>query len=188
MSDDCFRICHSEAWNDEESVQLCWTGAKHLGDSSGLTSLRMTEKECSEWRTVPTCHVEEQSDETSQFNVTFVRTKVTKSRRGWYAQNPGPSICSPSPVMPPRQAFLPWLRHLKADDPLALPCGKAGWRGGVCLTAGRVTRWSVPYGRERWHRGCVLRSGGVTVCAWEECFPRSDDNKKIPLAYLCHFN
>ena len=27
------------------------------------------------------CHVEELSDETSQFNVTFVRTKVTKSRR-----------------------------------------------------------------------------------------------------------
>ena len=26
-------------------------------------------------------HVEEQGDETSQFNVTFVRTKVTKSRR-----------------------------------------------------------------------------------------------------------
>ena len=29
-------------------------------------------------------------------------------------------------VMPPRQAFLPWLRHLKAEAPLALPCGKAG--------------------------------------------------------------
>ena len=53
---------------------------KNFRDSSGLLSLRMTKRGAQNDGALYG-HVEEQGDETSQFNVIFVRTKVTKSRR-----------------------------------------------------------------------------------------------------------
>ena len=78
------------------------SGAKHLrGDSSGLLSLRMTVPFMVMLRSKTTKHLIDSSGLTSlrmtekrmlrmTFNVTFVRTKVTKSRRADTRKIPDP--------------------------------------------------------------------------------------------------
>ena len=115
---------------------------ENFRDSSGLLSLRMTEKrtlrmtEKRKFRmTIKECHVERSETSKRIFFGTFVpqndrafyghveRSETSQRRFFAVAQND-----KLLPVMPPNEMRI---RHLlccyeKTEDPLALPCGKAG--------------------------------------------------------------